>query len=163
SYLVGSGTLTSVTGYNSTWEILTGDGYTFDPFGLTQIGFDFNQSQFLSVKTFTQEVRYTSDSSARFRYIVGAEIYDTKRFIATGNMCDTDNSGVVPEYHNPRPDYCFAGFAPHSQITFLSDSQKQFAWAGYLDTSYSITDALELSLNLRYDSDHRSNTTDTPQ
>jgi len=158
------GTLTSITGYNSVWEILTGDGYTFDPFGASKIFFDFNQSQFLDVQTFSQEVRYTSPSDRRIRWIAGAQMFITDRFISTGNMCDVADEGVAPTYHDPFP-YCFATFPfpPHGQISFLSDSQDQFAWAIYLDTSWSITDELELSLNIRYDNDHRENTTETPQ
>jgi iron complex outermembrane receptor protein len=44
----------------------------------------------------------------------------------------------------------------------LADSQEQFAWAAYVATSTSITDQLELSVNLRYDHDTRENTTETP-
>ena len=104
SYETGGGTFSSITGYNTVWEILTGDGYTFDPFGHTQIGFDFNQSQFLNVKTFTQELRFTSPSDRRFRYIVGAEIYDTNRLHLDRQYVRHRQSGVVPEYRHPRPD-----------------------------------------------------------
>ena len=45
----------------------------------------------------------------------------------------------------------------------MSCAGKQFAWAAYVDTSTDITKDLELSLNLRFDNDHRRNTTDTPQ
>ncbi len=159
NYEVGGGNLQSITGYSTVWEILTGDGYTFDPFGHSKIFFDFDQSQFLSAKTFSQEVRYTSSADSRFRYIVGAEVFDTTRFISTGNMFDVADEGVQPIYRTPNP----IGFAPQGQISFLSDSQRQFAWAGYIDTSTDITDKLELSVNVRYDRDHRRNTTDTPQ
>jgi iron complex outermembrane receptor protein len=166
NYDTGAGMLTSISGYSTVWEILTGDGYAFDPFGKSRLSppFDFNQSQFLTAQTFSQEVRFTSPSDSRFRYIIGGEIFSTDRFISTGNMCDTDDSGVTPEYHNPTP-YCFSTFpfVPHGQISFLADSQKQFAWAGYIDTSTDITDDLELSLNIRYDNDNRRNTTETPQ
>jgi iron complex outermembrane receptor protein len=149
------GTFMSITGYNTVEEILTGDGYPFDPFGASRIAFDFNQSQYLDVSTFTQEFRFTSPSDRRFRWIAGAQFFVTDRFIATGNMIDT-GAGVFPVYHTPstNPD--------NPQLTFLADSQDQFAWAAYIDTSTSITDALELSVNLRYDHDTRENTTDTP-
>ncbi|HSM78748.1 MAG TPA: TonB-dependent receptor, partial [Bryobacteraceae bacterium] len=62
-----------------------------------------------------------------------------------------------------RPTSAPGAFGPQGQISFLADSQRQFAWAGYIDTSTDITDKLELSLNLRYDRDHRRNTTKTPQ
>ena len=159
TYDTGNGTLESITGYNSTWEILTGDGWTFDPFGMSQIFFDYDQSQFLKVKTFTQEVRWTSPQDRRFRWIAGAEIYSTQRFISTGTMYDIADEGVLAEYYTPFP---FA-YQPHGSISWLADAQHQFAWAVYLDTSFNITDDLELSLNGRFDSDHRKNITKTPQ
>ncbi|HEY2068393.1 MAG TPA: TonB-dependent receptor [Rhizomicrobium sp.] len=156
---VGGGNIQSITGYSTVWEILTGDGYTFDPFGHSKIFFDFSQSQFLTAKTFSQELRYTSAADSRFRYIVGAEVFDTSRFISTGNMYDVNDTGPQPIYRTPNAPV----FMQNGQISFLADSQHQFAWAGYIDTSTDITDKLELSLNLRYDNDHRRNTTDTPQ
>ena len=159
NYDAGFGTFSSITGYSTVWEILTGDGYPFDPFGHSRIGFDFSQSQFLTAKTFSQELRFTSPSEGRFRWIAGAQIFHTDRFISTGNMFDVADEGVQPIFRTPNPP----GFAPHGQISFLSDSQNQFAWATYFDTSTNITDDLELSLNFRFDSDYRKNTTDTPQ
>lgn len=161
TYNTDYGTFSAISGYNAVREILTGDGYTFDPHGHSKIFFDFDQSQFLTVKTFSQELRFTSPSDARFRWIAGGQIFATDRFISTGNMFDVADEGVVPVYRTPT-SAPFA-FQPQGQISFLADSQNQFAWAIYLDTSFNITDALELSLNARYDSDHRKNTTDTPQ
>jgi iron complex outermembrane recepter protein len=162
SYNIEPGTLSSITGYSTVWEILTGDGYPFDPFGpfpINRLGFNYDQSQFLTAKTFTEEVRFTSRADQRFRYIVGAEIFDTTRFISTGNMYDVADEGVQAIYYTPNPPV----FQPQGQISFLADSQRQFAWAGYIDTSTDITKDLELSVNMRFDSDHRRNTTDTPQ
>ena len=162
NYGTDAGTFTSITGYNSVWEILTGDGYPFDPFGpfpINRLGFNFNQSQFLDVQTFSQELRFTSPADRRFRWIAGGQIFKTDRFISTGNMFDIADEGVLPEYRTPFPPV----FGPHGSISFLADSQDQFAWAGYIDTSYDLTEDLELSLNLRYDRDTRENTTETPQ
>jgi iron complex outermembrane receptor protein len=153
------GVVTSITSFNSVWEVLTGDGYTFDPFGQSKIFFDFNQSQFLKVHTTTQEFRYTSGQNRRFRWIAGAQMFITDRFISTGNMFDIADEGVQATYYHPNAPV----FAPHGQISWLGDSQEQFAWAVYLDTSTDITDNVELSLNIRYDHDRRENTTKTPQ
>lgn len=162
--MAGGGSLQSISGYSTVWEILTGDGYPFNEFGKSAVGFDYGQAQFLSTRTFSQELRYTSASDQRFRYIVGAEIFDTQRYISTGNMYDgTFDSGVQPIYRVPNPQFGIDSYAPQSQVSFLADGQNQLAWAGYVDMSYDITDALELSVNMRYDSDHRVNTTLTPQ
>ncbi|MEI9885840.1 MAG: TonB-dependent receptor [Rhizomicrobium sp.] len=164
TYNAEYGTFSSITGYNAVREILTGDGYGFNPFGQSNVGFDYGQAQFLSVKTFSQELRFTSPSTGRFRYIGGAQIFATDRYISTGNMFDgPTDTGVQPIYRVPNPQFGLSSFAPQAQVSFLADSQTQFAWAFYLDTSFDITDALELSLNARYDSDHRRNTTLTPQ
>jgi iron complex outermembrane recepter protein len=160
SYDTGVGTISSITGYNTTREILTGDGYPFDPFGQSKIAFDYSQSQFLMMKTFSQELRWTSPSTGRFRYIAGAQMFATDRFISTDTMFDVADEGVIPVYYTPTTPT--VTYAPHGQLTFLSDGQEQLAWAIYIDTSTEITDDLELSLNARYDSDHRVNTTLTP-
>jgi len=163
-YNLNGGTFNSITGYSTVWEILTGDGYSFDPFGQSKIGFDFGQAQFLTVQTFSQEVRYTSAADQRFRWIAGAQIFSTGRYISTGNMFDGSfDSGVKPVFRVPNPQFGLQSFGPQSQISYLADAQHQFAWAGYLDMSYDISSAVELSLNMRYDNDHRENITDTPQ
>ena len=168
-YETEAGTFTSISGYNLTKEILTGDGFDFlPPTGslLYQFaGFDQNQSQYLRVRTLTQELKFTSRADRRFRWIAGGQIFGTKRFISTGNLWDT-GAGVTAVFETPTtPGPEFPGFSASNnpQATFLSDSQSNFAWAGYLDTSTSITDQLELSLNVRYDHDRRKNTTLTPQ
>ncbi|MGZ6016893.1 MAG: TonB-dependent receptor, partial [Phenylobacterium sp.] len=165
----GGGTFTSISGYNLTKEILTGDSYDFLPINDSLLhlfyGYDQNQSQFLRVRTLTQEFRFTSPSDRRFRWIAGGQVFGTKRFISTGNEWDTGH-GVVPTFYaptTPGPEYPLFSTSEHPQYSFLSDSQDNFAWAAYIDTSTSITDELELSLNLRYDHDHRKQTTETPQ
>ena len=163
------GTFTSISGYNLTKEILTGDAYDFLPIDQSLLhlfaGFDQNQSQFLRVRTLPQEFRFTSPADRRFRWIAGAELYGTKRFISTGNEWDTGHGVAAVFYQPTTPAPAFPLFTtnPNPMATFLSDGQDNFAWAGYLDTSYNISRQLELSLNVRYDRDHRKNITDTPQ
>lgn len=155
SYDTDAGELSSITGFNSLEELLTGDGYPFDPFGpfpINRTNFNFNQSQFLDVDTITQEFRFTSPSEQRFRWIAGAQFFWTDRFISTGNMIDT-GAGVFPVYREPSTN------PANPQLTFLADAQDQFAWAVYLNTAYDLTDSLELLVNARYDNDTRENTT----
>ena len=95
----GDGTLTSVTHYNTTEEILTGDAFDFRPAANSLFnaifGFDLNQSQFLDIEAYSQELRYTSPTEGKFRWIAGAYFIHTDRFISTGNMVDT-GAGRVP-------------------------------------------------------------------
>lgn len=153
------GTFTSTTTWDSLEEILTGDAFDFRPiedsffFGL--LGFDLNQSQFLDVENISQEFRFVSPDDRRIRYIAGAYLVSTDRFISTGNLIDTGN-GVTPVFRTPstNPD--------NPQFTFLADEQNNFAWAVFGDVTADITDRLELSVSLRYDEDEREQTTLTP-
>ena len=44
------------------------------------------QSQFLDVESYSQELRYTSPTEGKFRWIAGAYYVHTDRFISTGNV-----------------------------------------------------------------------------
>lgn len=155
----GGGTLSSVSSYDSLEEVLTGDAFDFLPIPQSLFfhifGFDLNQSQFLDVKAYSQEIRFTSPEHRRFRYIVGAYAIRTDRFISTGNMIDT-GAGVFPVYRTPSTNPL------NPQFSFLSDGQHNFAWALFANASYDFSDQLRLDLGLRYDRDSRRNTTLTP-
>ena len=126
----GHGTITSISDYTQTKEIDTGDAYDFRPIDTsiykTLLGFDLNQSQFINVKAWSQELRYTSNKIGNFSWIGGVYYVHTERFISTGNMVDTGN-GVFPVYETPR----IGGLNPSA--TFLADSQNNNAWAVFAD------------------------------
>jgi iron complex outermembrane recepter protein len=157
---VGDGTLTSVTHYNTTEEILTGDAFDFRPAANSLFnaifGFDLNQSQFLDIEAYSQELRYTSPTEGKFRWIAGAYFIHTDRFISTGNMVDT-GAGVFPVYREPR----FGGNNPSA--TFLADSQDNDAWAVFANGTFEFGEKTELDVAIRYDEDKRENTTETPE
>jgi len=186
-YDTGKGTLTSITSYDITKELLTGDQFNFVPraqsfanfaadnpglFGATGTFFallktlnggntiDLSQTQYLNVKAWSQEVRFTSPSDKRLRWILGAYFLGTKRFISTGNQLDR-GFGVFPVYRKPRPSVFVDPTDPSPQIGLLADSQDNFAWAVFGDLTYDVSDTLEASASLRYDEDTRKNTTDT--
>jgi iron complex outermembrane receptor protein len=158
-YETARGTLTAITSVDSTEEILTGDAFDFLPitesYLYNLIGFDLNQSQYLDVDSVSQEVRFTSDTDGRLTWIAGAYAIATDRYISTGNMVDTGN-GVFPVYRTPSTNPL------NPQATFLADSQDNFAWAVFGDANIDLTDTLQLELALRYDEDHREQTTLTP-
>jgi len=178
-----NGTFTSITSYDDLDEILTGDAFDFRPppqsfnvligpflysptlppnvlQGLTT---DWNQSQFLSVETYSQEFRYTSDEDGKFRWLAGAYLLGTDRFIGTGNMVDT-GSGVNRVYRTPRTTtgFPFDFSIPNPQATYLSDSQDNFAWAVFGSGTYAFSDQWDATFSLRYDEDTREQTTETP-
>jgi iron complex outermembrane receptor protein len=173
-YNPGFGTFTSITDYNHTKEIDTGDAYDFRPIA-TSIAYnvffagipvalggplDESQSQFIDVTTESQELRFTSNKVGGFSWIAGAYFVHTERFISTDNLVDR-GAGVPRVYHNPLVDPTNP-FATNTNVTFLADSQNNNAWAVFGDATYEINRQLEVDAAIRYDEDSRRNTTDTP-
>ena len=172
-YSPGYGTFTSITDYNHTKEIDTGDAYDFRPvttsdnYALTGGvpaadggPFDESQSQFIDVKTWSQELRFTSPTIGGFSWIAGAYYVHTERFISTGNLADRGD-GVPSVFYTPIVDPANP-FATNTNQTFLADSQNNNAWAIFADATYDFTRQWEFDAAIRYDEDHRENTTDTP-
>jgi iron complex outermembrane receptor protein len=157
---VGGGTLTSISSYDDTEEILTGDAFDFRPApqSIFQVllGTDLNQSQFLDVQAYSQELRFTSATEGKVRWIAGAYYVHTDRFISTTNMVDTGN-GVFPVYETPSTNPL------NPSATFLADEQDQDAWSVFADVTFEVTEKFEIDAAIRYDEDKRENTTKTPQ
>jgi len=158
-YVKPLGTLTSITAYDRFNEILTGDQFDFLPIPESVLfnffGSDQAQHQFLDVNAVSEALQFASPATKRVRWIVGAYMIGTDRFISTGNVFDL-GTGEVPEVRrDPLPLF-------NPQFTFLADSQDNFAWAAFGNVDVNLTDKLELSTSLRYDRDHRKNTTETP-
>jgi iron complex outermembrane receptor protein len=174
-YKADFGTFTSVTDYNTTKEIDTGDAYDFRPvkssiaFNVFFAGIpaalggplDESQSQFIDMKTWSQELRFTADKVGGFSWMAGLYYVHTERFISTDNIVDRGGGSVPRVYRNPRIDPSNP-FADGTNVTFLSDSQNNNAWAVFGDATYDITSRLEVDAAIRYDEDSRQNRTDTP-
>jgi iron complex outermembrane receptor protein len=179
-YAAGGGTFTSITDWNHTKEIDTGDAYDFRPVTTsifyncpTCLGippgyptqaqggpFDLSQSQFIDVTTWSQELRFTSNKVGAFAWIAGAYFIHTDRFISTDNIVDR-GEGVPRVYREPIVDPTNP-FATNTNVTFLADSQSNNAWAVFANGTYDFTRQWELDVNLRYDQAQVQNTTDTP-
>ena len=69
--------------------------------------------------------------------------------------------GVPAVYETPLVDPANP-FATNTNATFLADSQNNNAWAVFADATYEFNKQWELDAAIRYDQDHRENTTDTP-
>lgn len=153
------GTVQNVFSYDRLTEVLTGDAFNFlpirDSLFFQFFGFDINQSQFLEVDAFSNELRYESPADKPVQFTVGTYMVGTKRFISTGNMIDT-GAGVFPVFRVPSTN------ALNPQFSFLSDSQDNFAWAVFANTSWKVNEQLRVDASLRYDRDNRENTTLTP-
>jgi iron complex outermembrane receptor protein len=124
---------------------------------------DWNQSQYLEVSSLSQEFRFTSPEDQAVRWIAGAYVIQTDRFIGTGNMVDTGN-GVNRVYKVPRTTdgQPFDFTIPNPQVTYLSDSQDNFAWAVFGSLGFDFNDKWDATVSLRYDEDTREQTTETP-
>ena len=158
-YVRPLGTLTSITAYDRFNELLTGDQFNFLPIPESVLfkffGADQAQHQFLDVNAVSEELHFASPAKKRVRWIVGVYTILTDRFISTGNVFDL-GTGVVPEVkRQPLPLF-------NPQFTYLADAQNNVAWAAFGNVDVDLTDKLELSTALRYDNDHRENTTKTP-
>jgi iron complex outermembrane receptor protein len=179
-YAAGPGTFTSITDWDHTKEIDTGDAYDFRPITTSifyncpsclgipppyptpaQGGpFDLSQSQFIDVTTWSQELRFTSNKVGGFAWIAGAYFIHTDRFISTDNIVDR-GEGVPRVYREPIVDPTNP-FATNTNVTFLADSQSNNAWAVFANGTYDFSKQLELDVAIRYDEDRRQNTTETP-
>jgi iron complex outermembrane receptor protein len=158
-YVRPLGTLTSITAYDRFNELLTGDQFNFLPIQESVLfnffGADQAQHQFLEVNAVSEALQFASPAAKRVRWIAGAYLIATDRFISTGNVFDL-GTGEVPEVRrDPLPLF-------NPQFTYLADSQDNFAWAVFGNVDVNLTDTLELSTALRYDRDHRKNITETP-
>lgn len=168
-YAGDNAVFTSISSYDTLQEVLTGDAFDFKPipesffFNLFEFlfgpgnGFDLNQSQFLDVEAFSQEVRLASPNDGRaFNWMVGGYMIDTQRFISTGNMIDTGN-GVFPVFRAPSTNPL------NPQFSYLADGQDNFAWALFANAGYELSPEFRVDASLRYDRDKRRQTTLTPQ
>ncbi|WP_240320736.1 TonB-dependent receptor [Sphingomonas crusticola] len=158
-YQADWGSIRSVTSYDKVTEILTGDAFDFLPIKESLfyflLGTDLNQSQYLNVKAVSEDLRISSPDKQKLQWSIGTYLIHTDRYISTGNLVDT-GAGVFPVYRTPSTNPL------NPQATFLADSQKNFAWAVYGGLGYEFSDALRIDSSLRYDHDHRRNTTLTP-
>jgi iron complex outermembrane receptor protein len=165
-YETDSGTLTSITSWDTIEELLTGDAWDFLPPAESLynvfIGTDLAQSQYLDVDTFSQEVRFTSSGEDRLRWIAGAYLTQTDRFISTANTIDRETGIALPVYKSPLAPVSWFVDPASDQFSYLADSQDNFAWAVFGELAYDISDRTEFSFALRYDDDERENTTLTP-
>src|SRR5690348_340479 len=173
-YHVGDGTFTSITDYDQTKEIDTGDAYDFRPIP-TSIAYNYffagipaalggpldeSQSQFIRVRSWSEDLRFTSPSKERFTWIAGLYFLHKERFISTDNIVDR-GLGVPAVYETPLVDPANP-LATNTNVTFLADGQKSNAWAAYGDATYKLTDQWEADVAVRYDQDKVTDTTRTP-
>jgi len=145
-YDLGFADLRSITGWNQLTDWLGGMGYPYE--NTTSIpatgGLDNYQTQYLDVNATSEELRLTSNSDQRLRWMGGVYYLATDRFIST--TVDTNNgTGMAMIEHAPVA----------ATESFLADNNHNNAWAGFANVDYDILPQLQLSAAYRYDQDIR--------
>ena len=145
---LGEGELTSVTSYSTSEQDNFGDlDFTPDevPFGIQDVRFD--------VDVINQEIRYSSDDSNSFRWVMGVfaqerEIYN--QFIIPQ---------LIPANTIPAPTVLDPSLYNYTPLAFdqrmITESS---SYGAFINTSYDLSNALILNLALRYDSDEVEDT-----
>ena len=175
------GTFTSISSYNETEERY---GVPYEGRGSNQMGdVDFfNQTfvnrasanldpadaavlgtalqgvgshNFYEIESFSQEFRFTSDDSNRFRYSTGVYALLTDR--SDTIRADLTIPGSMPlEARLPNGLPGVTDFATTSGLLFdTSNEQDNTAWAVFFSGDYDITDKLTITAAIRYDEDRR--------
>ncbi len=182
-YDTGIGMLSSITSYDEIAMLTTFDGYDYSDnqncFELTaplstpyrcavpRITFGglgggtpffvapFNTTfQTYGQKNFSQEIRFTSPSDKPFRYIVGAYFLKRKRSLVTATQEDK-GFGIIPQLD-------FNPATPNQTRAYFEERNDDNAYAVFAQANYDVTDTIELSAAMRYDTDHREQTDPRP-
>ena len=130
-------TLTSISAYSETDSFYFGDG----DFSTATV---FAQDWEIDVKAFNQEIRLTSDSSNKLRWILGAFYQDRE---------DKEFTNFGTEGPGPSIGFAFPGGA--------REIRERESWAVFGHLDYDITEKLTLSAGIRYDEE--DNTTNFGQ
>lgn len=144
----GYGTLSSVSAYTHDYTRSAGPGAPYD-----SAASGGSQDFHLSNDNYSQELRFTSPSEERVRYILGAYYLHTDREIQITNSIVNTSGVLIPGIHTSGPN----------QTTFaVWDGEKRDAYAGFAQLAFDITPELELDGAIRYDRDHRKQTNILP-
>ncbi len=146
------GTFTSVTSRARVLEFLSGDQFPYTAALTSNYGFgsiDGGQTQYVDVKAWSEELRFSSPGDRRARWMAGLYYLQTDRFISTSTSDDL-GLGVIRIEHEPVFDD-----PTNPTLSFFADDNDNKAWAVFGNTDYDLSDELEFSLALRYDRDER--------
>jgi iron complex outermembrane recepter protein len=141
NYDAGFGTFTSITAYNDV-DVFFMQDLDISPFPMVP-----NAQQSRVTRAFSQELRLTSPAGRRFRYILGAYYQHSRRDIDTAAVLDLCLFGNC--FTGPGGSFVSGGTLglplADNRITF-----NQYAVFGQFN--FDITDNVELTAALRYDS-----------
>jgi len=144
-YETAAGTITSITAYDDI-DLLFGEDLD-----ATSVRAITDTRQDRDTTGVSQELRFTSPDEGRFRYIVGAYYQQTERDLDTRTAFDyCFFFGFVC---GDLPPFSLSGIRVPTQLNKLESEFNQSAV--FAQGNYDVTDALELTVALRYDEDKR--------
>lgn len=144
-YETDAGTITSISAYDEI-DLQFGEDLDATPIrAITETGQDRN------TRGISQELRFTSASDRRFRYIVGGYWQNTERELNT--RASLDYCFFFGLACGPAAPFELSGIRVPTQLNDLRGDYDQ--WAAFAQGSVDLTDALELTVALRYDEDRR--------
>lgn len=102
------------------------------------------------IKTWSQEIRLTSSSNNRLRYILGGYFLWRDRSLVTGTNEDL-GFGIIPELD-------FNPATANQTRRYFAEDNNDFAYALFGQLNYDVNDQIEVSFSGRFDSDRRKQT-----
>ncbi len=148
-YEFDAGTLTAVSAYSFVEDRYGQDNfpYLFNDFGFDAMGVfrgGLTQWVLFGNKTLSQEIRFTSDDTKRFRYIIGAYYADLEADRVT-NLAEDRNSVLL---NGRRPN---GPTSLNPTIVFRDDETRRENKAIFAHVAFDVLDNLEVSAAVRYD------------
>lgn len=141
-----AGTLLVVAGYNKSDDenFLDADFSAFEP-DFPNFFFPGAQVSIIEDSAVTLETRFTSPSEGPFRWLAGA-YYQSRERDNSFDIIDDPVGNVVRDR---------ASFANEFTFEIVRDEQESSAFALFGQTNHDLSDAVELTLALRYDKETR--------
>lgn len=160
TYQAGWGEISSVTSYDKIEQSTGSDQFPYTAASSITFGaFPFAdgiQSQYFDIDAFSQELRVTSNSDQRLRWMAGAYLLLTDRFVSSSIMNDLEQ-GITRVQREPNSP------ATSPLTSFIADDNDNTAYAVFFALDYDLMDNLELSFSGRYDRDEREQTVSPEQ
>lgn len=160
NYQADWGEFSSVTSYDDIEQSTGSDQFPYTAASSVTFGafpfFDGTQSQFFAIDAFSQEFRLTSNSDQRLRWMAGAYLLLTDRFVSSSIMNDLEQGFTRVRREPISP-------AASPLTSFIADDNDNTAYAFFFALDYDIVENLELSFAGRYDRDERKQTVSADQ
>ena len=149
NYRTDAGTLSAISAYTDLTERYRGDldftNPVDNPGGFLGLGFQAGQGQNLRVRMLSQEIRFTSNDDAPFRWIAGGLMLYTQRDLETRAFFDTNGN---------RNQYDDVG----KRLIERNEHNNNRAYSLFGQVEQDLGASTTLAVGLRYDRDARQQT-----